>query len=227
MPIDFEREIVYPIDYEQLFDTLRNLPIFESSNIQEKYFYTWRSILENQDKHDSDNRHTLLANAYHSDYFQYEFHFNDNHLQVFCHFDLSRLAKILDDQKIDHSTISVSVPLKEITEENSDYQYYFRDIDVTRSFNKTPIYFCPIYTLDRRLLLIDGNHRLEHARRIKLKEIDCIFFSDQFFIENCLFLSAFDYLFYVFFRELAFFIQSTAQQQSDEMLLASSFLSQI
>lgn len=225
MPIDFDKKAVYSIDYDQMFDFIKTLPFLDDQYHKKIYLTKWQSTLQRQDRFDVENIHTLLKQSVNYRMFQYEFFLHSGNGRMLCHFDIYTLFKALYAESDNLSSLSETVPLEEIFEEDSAYLYYSRIIDPSWTFNTTPIFFCRTYDSEPRWLLIDGNHRLEHAQRLGLPNINGIFLNDDFLIRNKLFMSDFDLLLFILFREIHRFISlKYTQKATDISLLSSSYL---
>lgn len=129
MPIDFENKTIYSIDYNQMFNYLRTLPFLDDQYHKKIYLTKWQNFLQRQERFDMENIHNLLEQSKNHQQFQYEFFLHSDNGRTLCHFDIHGIFKALYTETDDLLSLSETVPLEEIIEEDSAYRYHPRSID--------------------------------------------------------------------------------------------------
>lgn len=233
MPFDFTEFKTYTIDYNLLFDGLKTAPFLDNQELKEMYLLQWKNTLERYDKGIVDVLDTprkildyqnTIAKENETQIFQQEFTFEPSKVKVFFHYRISVISKIL--LETNQSNQSVKTDLKEFTDSDSQIKWTVRNIDKSKKFNTTPIFLSPFLNGQYNYVVIDGNHRLSHAKLLNKKSINCFPFDERTMIDYELFCSGFDKLLYIFNNELNHFANNKMYKNAtDDELLKKSYLS--
>lgn len=232
MPFDFLKLQPYSINYEILFNELKSAPILSSQNLKEQYLDIWKEALIESDKIVEEAFNTpvkvrklqnRVLNKNETEIFQDTFYFGASHVKVYFHYRVSAIVNCL--MNINYNLQIEKLPLEEFSKPNSSIQWSEVPIDQSLGFNDSPIILAPFYNHPYRYVVIDGNHRLSHAKKLKKHSIDCIFLAEQTLIENNFFTTIFDKLIYIFYNELNHLAnEKLIKQTPDDILLKKSFL---
>lgn len=91
--------------------------------------------------------------------------------------------------------------------------------------NNQPIIAVPYFSGKNNLLVIDGNHRLTYSVKHNASGVRTLIISEQSTIEQQIFSSSFDKMFYIFNNELVRFGNKTAEGYRDDFgMIQKSYL---
>jgi len=201
--------------------------VLSNNDIQAQYLSQWMSLLK---KHDN-----ILLNQFGTkkdimefvakiqsepEIFQLPIHWKNDTL--FLHFRVSIVNKISKD----FYSQSEWIPITEFQGNNQCIYWTKVEENVERYMEYAqPIIAVPYFSGKYNLLVIDGNHRLTYSTNHNIENIRTLIISETSVIEQQIFSSSFDLMFYIFNNELVRFGNITAEgKENDLKLIQKSYL---
>lgn len=230
MPYDFLKYHPYKIDYSNFQKNLMSAFLSPTTKLKIKYLSTWVDILENADSKvcvDFDESFNSDINYFPSlQFYQFKMSlFNDSRNCASIHFNIDNLEeKLLLELS---SSENVIVEISEFAESDSAIKWDSIPNHENFAFknNRLPILIVPFLLGQYNYLVVDGNHRLSYAINNKQNLIKAIFISLSQITEPGLFMSRFDYYFYLFNYEIVDFCNKILNEKMVlDQLIESSFI---
>ena len=222
MPYNYYTLSNYSINYNSLFKLIRKSAkgkIFHSRLYTEKYLNEWYHILKKADQESLNIDISLDKNLFDQNF---QFPITYNKQTIYIHFSVSELLNLLPQ---DYETQADFIPTEYFL---PPYQkLLWNPID---NFNETiPLSTLPVIAVEylhgyTDYLIIDGNTRLTKWTQTK-KEIPTARISANSLVQNNLFPSKFDKLYYAFLYDMVSLADLRKSGDfSDTALLNISFL---
>lgn len=227
MPFDFMEYKTYSINYKNLFNEVNVNKIFKDKNIQVQYLNRWMDVLKEHDNILVNQLNTPEAILDYTikvqdepEIFQLPIMWSKN--TIFLHFRIS-IANMIT---ADYLSKSILTPLDDFTKEDSDIYWSAVDSNVEGYSNANkPILVVPYFNGKYQYLVIDGNHRLTYRMRHNVRDVSVLIISEQSVIDQQLFSSSFDSMYYIFINEINHMGNETAKGECSDMeLVQKSFL---
>jgi len=230
MAFNFNELKTYFIDYSILENFYSSLPILSNTHLQTQYIKSWLTKLEQSEKMLNNAMDSPEKIRNHSNKVQklneiwaFQQLHNVSKQEIIIHFRISLLNKIIDEYKIFEQSTKISI--NKLTVNNSRYLWTPQKISDDYPVNPRPILIVPYFQGQYNGLVIDGNHRLTTAVANSNESIDALFFTEGSIIEQKIFSSHFDMLFYIFNNELNhIYIKRMHENLTDTELLNLSYL---
>lgn len=227
MPFDFRKYKHYSINYADLFDTINSNRILNDAYVQNHYLKRWREVLESQDSaltnqlNDEKSIFEMqLRLQSEPEIFQIPMYYSN--VEILLHFRASIANALIASEK----SKAQHIPLSEFVRKDGAIQWDPVDINVDSYANaKEPIIAVPFLSNQYNLLIIDGNHRLTYKTQNNIDDIQVLIISEQTVIENSLFSSGFDKMYYIMHNEINHMANATNYQNISAMqIVQQSYL---
>ncbi|HAT4296236.1 TPA: hypothetical protein I9071_002639 [Clostridium perfringens] len=228
MPFDFINYKQYKIDYESLFNEFNSYKILNDKYLQEYYIKTWLNYLiradntilnETKNKIDILRISSLLIDE--PEIFQQPLYYKDNNILI--HFRISVLNSLISEEI--KQKFSIVIKRDEFTNKKSDIYWTKVNLDEKNyKFVDEPVILVPFLMGNKDSLIIDGTHRITYSIKNN-KDINILPLSQTHLVENNLFSSGFDKLFYIMNNELNYMLKETMINNIDAReLIKKSYL---
>ncbi|MCO7125132.1 hypothetical protein NIE88_05000 [Sporolactobacillus shoreicorticis] len=228
MPFDYVNFRIYEIDYHKFFNEIKSKKILLDNKLQEIYLRRWVGKLR---KHDEILKKQFSTKSLVEDYiskvqnereiFQLPTNWGIN--KVLIHFRVSIANQLVKN----YYPQSQMIPITEFQGGNQSI-YWTKVTGDTKKYagSNNPIIVVPYFSNGYHYLVIDGNHRITYKLKHNTQKIATLFISEYTVIEEHLFSSSFDELFYIFNNELVRFASASIERNySAEQLFNKSYLS--
>lgn len=232
MPFDFCNNRHYKINYEELLDELNSLNFLNNKEVQKEFLSKWIEKLKASDEKitrylttkdgiEAFNKGRIIE----PDIFQKHINFANN--DVLIHFRVSAINDIIKNIPKDVKDKYIEIlNFTEFTKNDSNFFWTKRIGDVSK-YKKCnePIVLVPF--LSGGYLVIDGNHRVTCGVKYKTS-ITSILILERMLLENRLFVSEFDGLFYFMYNEIHhMYNECVVNNIKAEDVIKKSFLANI
>lgn len=229
MPFDFVNRRHYSVDYEKLLDELNCHEFLNDKYVQSEYFKRWIETLMNADKVITEELKTkesilkisLLLES-EPEIFQMPMHHKNN--DILIHFRVSFTNRIVSEEQKESG--GQLIDINEFTDKDASINWTPVEENIDSYANtKEPIIMIPFLTGRYRNLVIDGNHRLTYKVKNNINDIHALIISEQSVIEQSLFSSEFDKLYYIMCNELSRMYDETHSKNTNAIeLVQRSYL---
>lgn len=221
MPINFATLKPYSIDYPSLMKRFETFPLFDNINLKKNYLNQWKTILEKADQHTIKmfsqlTSYPLLA----GESFQQETIYGNNNIII--NFNIQPLIEIAKNNK----QYASNMPLAYFDKSKEFVTWTHVPNADSTIIKDIPILLTHFYNARTfGFLLIDGNHRLSQAFKNNKKTIKTLILRPETMIDDNLFRSQFDKLFFIFQNELYYIYHYKKNyQMNDKELFSYSYL---
>ena len=226
MPIDFSTMLPYDIDYIDLMKHFETFPIFDNRNLQKNHLNKWKTVLKSADSKirkifkNPKKLKDILDIVMTEESFQQVTHFGKN--TVILNFTIAPLVKLAEQNKQN----AIEIPLTYFEKSREFVTWTPISQTDNRSLKVLPILLTHFYNARTfGFLLIDGNHRVSQAIKNHDKTIEALIFDPRYMLNDNIFRSEFDKLFFIFQNELYYLSHCKKQHQmKDKELLSRSYL---
>jgi len=227
MPFDFTKHRVYTIDYCKIFEEIMEQRVLANNDIQAQYLSQWMRSLKQHDNillkqfgTKKDIMEFVVKMQSEPEIFQLPIHLKSDTL--FLHFRVS----IVNEISKDFYSQSEWIPIAEF-QGNNQCIYWTKVEENVEGYAGCvqPIIAVPYFSGKYNWLVIDGNHRLTYSVNHNIASIRTLILSETSAIEQRIFSSSFDLMFYIFNNELVRFGNITAEgKENDLKLIKKSYL---
>lgn len=228
MPFNFNKNKHYKIDYVSLFEELNSQNILSDKEIQREFLMRWIEELKHADAlvinqlltREAIKEMNILRLS-EPEIFGQPIHYKNT--TVVINFRISAINRIISNE--DKEKFTEIIKCDEFANKKGDIHWTIVDENVDRYKGcKEPVLIIPFIDGVHRWLLIDGNHRVTYSIKNNI-DVRAISIAQQTLIENNLFASSFDKLFYIMNNELQYMYDKTSINKiSTEKLIIKSYL---
>lgn len=226
MPINFSTMLPYSINYIDLMKHFETFPIFDNANLQKNYLNQWKTILKNADSKilqifkTPKKLNNFLNLVMKEESFQQVTHFGKN--TVILNFNIEPLIEIAEHNK----QYALEIPLTYFEKSRGFVTWTPIPQTDDRISKNIPVLLAHFFNARTfSFLLIDGNHRVSQAIKNHDKTIKSLIIDPRDMLEDNIFKSKFDKLFFIFQNELYYLFHCKKQyQMKDKELLLRSYL---
>lgn len=204
MPVNNMTNEVYEVNYEALYKEFMELKIYRDKRIHTSYVDKWIEILRKADAIsckdflNPKNQKLMQKEDFEApEKFQTTLNYKSN--QLFINFRVSRICQALELLDSDEKRVQ-DIDIKDFIDKKLINWTSVRGITRVKS---KPIIIVP-FTIDKtyKMLVIDGNHRIENAIKTGQKTIKSYLLDANWLVQSNLFCTQFDKMLYIFQNEV-------------------------